>query len=468
MKIFGKRIGKFISAILEGKPKTFEFNSDDEAKDALNLMKKSNDGDLESQQKIKETLLIEKEKHVEKLVPEITEMKNSINISEKQIQSKQEIYESNQLIKNLKDHPAFEVIQKDMDIKYFLKGFSAELPMNIVQKFVELISKNQSIEHLILFWEMNLLNDNPEGRRGLYKYLTKQKLIITQEGYFVTFRRLQLVQSKNNIVSSNVPNNIIEEFCAKAKKWRRGKINFEIFYDQKDKQFLLKDSKYYQKHKNDSNLNHAGNLQDIYEHTKIEVEDSKQMYTDAHTRKMAIYLNEPVKMNRSKCNSDSKVECSYGLHVGTPTYVGKNSTLGTIIVACLVNPMHVISVPYSDAHKMRVCEYFPFKILSHQELNNFDNINISVYEQKYKAIEKTKLLEAMKVIDELKPKEKISFSVSQEIVSQEQLEKLIQELEDKKKTLSNKTSQKLSILEDDVNKALNINEVKEIIANRLK
>src|SRR5690606_37057377 len=137
---------------------------------------------------------------------------------------------------------------------------------------------------------------------------------------------------------------------------------------------------------------------------EISIKDEDRVFTDDRTRTMVIQLNQPVKMDRAKCNTNGNVECSFGLHVGSESFVSKGG-FGDTIIAVMVNPQHVISVPYIDAHKMRVCEYLPFMILTKEELKNFESIDFSKHVSTYRKIESYGLQKALDVIDNLDTKE---------------------------------------------------------------
>lgn len=63
-------------------------------------------------------------------------------------------------------------------------------------------------------------------------------------------------------------------------------------------------------------------------------------------------------MPRSQVTADSGIGCSAGLHVGTWDYAVTFLGHDTPVLAVLVSPRDVVSVPTDcDAQKMRVCRY---------------------------------------------------------------------------------------------------------------
>jgi hypothetical protein len=479
MNIWGKKILNFLTIVVNGKPTTITPETPEKLEEITEVLRKASKGDEEAIAELKTHI----SKTEEERLPEITGLKTIVDKIEKSenklIEGKIALKE-NQLISELENNPLFDIVKEGDDIKYFLKGFKAELPMVFVQKLAEMISKKEDIKDLVQFWQLNLLNDNADARRGLYKYLTKQKLMIFG-GYFITFRRVWEVKSKSVVKSTSVisedTSGIIQGFLDKVKRWKRGRRNFEVYQNKKTKELILTDIKKHEANTNDHDLSFLGTLHDVAENMKNVNETASQAtelkeanpvktYTDDRTKTMVIRINEPVRQDRSKCDPNPNVDCSYGLHVGTPAYVGKGG-LGDTIVACLVNPMHVISVPYSDAHKMRVCEYFPFKVITREEMDNFDPSTVSEYVKNYKKIEAEELKKALDVIDNLKPSEKKEFKVEKTVTSQEDIDKLIEELNKHKKDLKDAKASVSSMLNDDVSKALDVEEIRAIIKARL-
>src|SRR5690606_7209620 len=89
------------------------------------------------------------------------------------------------------------------------------------------------------------------------------------------------------------------------------------------------------------------------------------------------------------------------------------------------NPQHVVSVPYSDAHKIRVCEYYPFAVLTEQELLDFHKRDLSEFVTKYQRIEAAKLQEAYDVLDSLSDDELKEFSGDKyKVVSEKDIDQL--------------------------------------------
>lgn len=474
MKIFGKKIGnRFLSIFWNGKPKTIEPKDAAEMEEISENLKKSSQGDKEAIEKLESMLFKDENQRLknESQVSDIGDIKAAKqDLSDTELKLKAKTRYAETLKSDL-----FEVQTDDSGIEHvYLKGFKAEIPPILVDKFVEDITVGRDIQPLINFWKLNLTNENPEARRGLYKFIKNQRLLITKHGYFIAFRNIVSVSKKDsnnsgsyiNIDLPATPENldIVEGFVAKVKKQRKGLRSFYVFKNNGGLSIKNVNSKA-------GVGNNIGYLKDVYEYLKnfqdtqynaMSKDEDVEVFTDQYTRKMIIKIGEPVRIPRKDCNKDARVECSFGLHVGSQKFVSDGS-FGDTIVAVLVNPQHVISVPYSDAHKMRVCEYFPFKKLTRDELINFHTFNSDEYSSNYHRLEKKKMKKVLDVLDTLNKDELTEFKsqVMSSNVSEEELEK-------KKQFIKEKESLIESLLGDDISKSLDYDEIREIIKSRVE
>lgn len=81
---------------------------------------------------------------------------------------------------------------------------------------------------------------------------------------------------------------------------------------------------------------------------------------DIHTNSIDNNVGETVEMDRSKVDNDPNRTCSFGLHVGSLSYITDIYSAYTSIhiVKCIVSPENFVSIPadYNFA-KARVCKY---------------------------------------------------------------------------------------------------------------
>lgn len=77
-------------------------------------------------------------------------------------------------------------------------------------------------------------------------------------------------------------------------------------------------------------------------------------YMDCHTRTFNNSPGSSHEMPRRSVDDDARKDCSYGFHVGSLEYA---TGFGSRTVIVEVDPADVVSVPYSDANKLRTCKY---------------------------------------------------------------------------------------------------------------
>lgn len=267
---------------------------------------------------------------------------------------------------------------KNEEGEIYYKGFkNAEnviLPNELVEYILSVEESGESILPYVRFWELALANPDSNARDGLFKFVKKQKLIITENGYIVCYRRANIIDGEVEPKLEYILNEITRL------RRQKGNLNKYSFAVNKDGEFLTLD------HRTKRYIDFVGEKTTYYELSqKYENgNDTQIVLTDAHTGKMRFTLGSIVSIPREKCDSNPKNECSHGLHIGSRSYVGSGEMFGKAVLLCLVNPSKVVSVPYADAHKMRVCEY---KIISlhksFSEIENFEDSNIKIMEHDY-------------------------------------------------------------------------------------
>jgi hypothetical protein len=235
------------------------------------------------------------------------------------------------------------------------------MPPKLVEKLILCVANGVDLNPYINFWKLALLNPNPVARTKMFDYLSKHNLIVTPYGYIVTFRMVKKTDRKT--------------------------------------------------------------------------QDGRPIYTSAHTRKEDYIMGTAYSMLRSECDEDGQNDCSRGLHTGSPAFIGievgdgygvkiaeskvaspytygtgydnpKNDkfdqTFGNQAVITLVNPMHVVSIPFSDTRKMRSCELFFVKTTTAEEVKDLTEKDYLLFDHDYREYEVAqleKLLKETKLVD---------------------------------------------------------------------
>jgi len=326
----------------------------------------------------------------------------------------------------------------------YLEGFNTPLPQNIIDVIQEYYENDFPCESIINFWKLLMVNHDVRVRETLFGFLTKYNFVLTEHGYFVTYKAVKdLIEPKVKETPIEAPKKAIEDDLTRlvndkyfqVKKWKKAAKNFTVY--QKDDKYFVAETKTF---KGDAST--IGVLNELYDSLnpiakvivipstdivvgKPFVEVPTKTFTDKRTGKMRIKLGQPVKMERKKCNGDPAVECSYGLHVGTTIYVKKFANPSDTVLTCLVNPAHVIAVPKYDNTKMRVCEYFPLAIIesfSKKEVNSGQ----AFFENDYIAYEKAELEEMVNSIKQNQLPIEATINSKPETRSMEELLKIIE------------------------------------------
>ena len=108
----------------------------------------------------------------------------------------------------------------------------------------------------------------------------------------------------------------------------------------------------------------------------VDTTSEEGIYTDHHSHTFKIKIGEMVTMPREKCDCDSSISCSRGLHCSSVGWLKRNY-FGNIGLACLVDPSQVVAVPKVDDYgKLRTCAYLPIKVIKYNE--NDDVIPLDV------------------------------------------------------------------------------------------
>ena len=108
----------------------------------------------------------------------------------------------------------------------------------------------------------------------------------------------------------------------------------------------------------------------------VDTTGEEGVYTDHHSHTFRIKIGEMVTMPREKCDCDSSVSCSRGLHAISVGWL-KQNYYGNTGLACLINPADVVAVPHIDNYgKLRTCAYLPIEVINYDE--NEDVIPLDV------------------------------------------------------------------------------------------
>lgn len=303
--------------------------------------------------------------------PDLFENKKRVEEIDKTLETKSEDFEGKEIF--LK----YFQIDEFGRVSYKLYESTKEiyLPEDLVVAIKNCLEQKVDILPLVKFWELTVLNPNEDARQGLFKFLKKQNIIITNNGYFVAYRRADIVNSGDSSFSD-----FITKSCVKIRSQKTSLNRFNVVREDGELKLLNNTTKIFKEFKGEN----LGVLKELEEQLLNTDEFNKDVLTDNYTKKMRFSLGDVVKIDRRKCDSNPTVECSNGLHVGSFSFVQNGQGFGERVLLCLVNPINVVSVPYRDAHKMRVCEYKIIGVTDNMDdFKDIEESNINKYEHEY-------------------------------------------------------------------------------------
>lgn len=324
------------------------------------------------------------------------------------------------------------VLEKDSEDKYYLKGIDVPMPELLADTFVDYLENDFPITALSNFWKLLVTNPDIRVREDLFKFLQTYNFAITDNGYFIAYKAVEVASGAEVDIAAFVSNQYL-----KVKKWKKNPAHFEVVMltTETEEEIENPDYEYYgdsdddnddfgmmevdngepqyitetkrtvelklvdvnrglNKHLGDlakgidanTKFEIVGNLADLFKNID-QLVDNRTVYQSKHSGKngkIKQVLGEPVKQERSTTDADPKVECSSGLHVGSTRYVQTfGSSSNDKILLVLVNPAHVVAVPEYDNSKMRTCEYFPYAELERNPDGTFEVVDSSYFEDDY-------------------------------------------------------------------------------------
>ncbi len=266
----------------------------------------------------------------------------------------------------------------------FLAGFNTPIPNTLLEVIKEYHEKNYPLDAIINFWKLLMINPDTRVRESLFKFITTHDFVLTDKGYMVVYKAVYRKDEGevDNPETAKYIEFITNKYLFVKSKWRCSPNKYVVYKNLSDGSYDITKFEtaegWDEKEKGVEILGKLGDLFSVIVNAdNKETKEETPKYTDMHTQTMTIELGKPVRMKRKECDSDPARDCSYGLHVGATDYVNKFANSNSVILVCLVNPMHVVAVPNYEHSKMRVAEYFPYALAT------YTNGKIEIVEDAY-------------------------------------------------------------------------------------
>ena len=366
-----------------------------------------------------------------------------------------------------------------MDNTVYLRGIHRSLPQLLVEKFIEVINKqeyytgfgdlnkdlaeNDEYQSLKRFFMWCCLNPRVEVADKLYNFLEENSFRITKQGFFVALRNVVTLHGSNELVQfvSNAYNKV------KA-VWKKNPNDYTVFLQNGDYKLVNKDQLFKTveytstecpacegtglifdeddeecencngtgevaeyKYSVQEYVNHGekiGILTDLY----LDLPNrSENRFTDDWTKTFDIRIGKVVNMPKEECNWSTQDCAAAGLHFTSDQihYVG----CGDTSVLVLINPMKVVGI---GEHKGRCYEYLPIMTVPREEATSilhdgdFDTLQL---DEQYAISELENLSEKVKEGFEAETK-KYNFNIPS--ISSVEIENIVMSLDDMKNSIS--------------------------------
>ena len=404
------RVGNTVVCTINGKLYQKTFSTDTEILDVFEKAMNTDEYNLDEVQDLKMIFAPAATK-------EEIEIQTKIEDTKKQIEDQKELIDWLKKISEEGDEH-FEVD----GTKLYMKGIKITVPEFLAVEFINRRNNNEDYKALINFWRLLALNSDPRCRENLFTFLSKHDIAVTQSGYFVAYRNVNVKEAGNKELNDYVVN-----MWLKIKNWKKAPRNYVVVKkDLFDYETLLEHQA--------GGLEVVGNLEDLYSNPI----GDETIYTDAYSGEFNIKIGELVSMPKEECDASQDQTCSSGLHLASSTWLSKNY-FGSQGIVCLVSPKDVVSVPYSDAGKLRCWKYLPIGLAEYDENNRIIPIETNTFEHEFCEHTETELSDMLQScnLEELKEHEIIPKELDLQSLINIRTEIKVT-LEDMNKIISNK------------------------------
>lgn len=281
----------------------------------------------------------------------------------------------------------------------FLGGFNTPVPDDLFEVIKEYYENDYPLDAIVNFWKLLMINPDTRVRTDLFKFIKAHDFVLTDSGYMLVYKAVAYKERQDNDLAEFVTN----QYLHVKQDWKCSPNKYMVFRNDDGSFGITKVETAENWDEDDKNVEFIGKLGDLNANLDVLSAESETAYTDKHTHSMFIKLGVPVIMDRTSSDSDPKIDCSYGLHVGATSYVERFGGSGDAVLVCLVNPANVVAVPEYDHSKMRVSEYFPIAVATYED-GKIDIVEQSYFESDYQSHEEFALEEMIaKVLNEEVP-----------------------------------------------------------------
>lgn len=214
-----------------------------------------------------------------------------------------------------------------------------------------------------------LNNPNERVRINILEFMINHKFELEENGLIIAYRNcvpvgMKASGDKNKEVKKSKDSekekliSFLNNEYLNIKKKKKGLSKFNVFLSSTGYASYAID-----KNQTESMGTLIGNFHDLYEEHIVNSDDKEtevpvETFTDDHSKTTTIQFGKPVELDIKDCDTDPNQDCSRGLHFGNINFM-KTTGFGSQSIMILVNPAHIVAVPYADRGKARCSKYLP-------------------------------------------------------------------------------------------------------------
>jgi len=350
-----------------------------------------------------------------------------------------------------------DLLEKNKNGDYFIKGVNYPLPTALMIRIKDQLEEGLPVHNLVNFFKWLCLNPDEHVRESLFRFMETFNMPITDMGYFIGYKSVVWAGQKEKVFAETIchayiskkannedPKDVLiyqnitiledgsidpvvdsyftldsstvddvsehlKELYVTTNRVEVSPYEYALLSEEDRDNLIEEDGCYYKEEEVDLAPNYLGNAEELFPKVNELFNKDENDFTDWHTRKSSIKLGTPSQLDRDKCDNDETVSCSSGLHVGAPGYVSKFGGSQSVILACLVNPMNVVAVPFDyEWQKLRCCEYLPYAICEFKE-GKISEIETKYFEDDYSEIQLEELNSKLKDLPAEEDQDQVSI-----------------------------------------------------------
>lgn len=294
-------------------------------------------------------------------------------------------------------NPRLRMARKlNLDVKdghLYLRGDGCPVPEDILPTLEEYVENGWNNTPIINFIKRLALNPSDHVRAHLFTFARKHGIQLNQDGFLILYKAVAM----KDLSEHDYTGRVTQEYL-RLRKLNLNPNDTLVVKKNDDVVFMHPGTWEPEDAKGEDAL---GTVLGIFQNIDAHIPKKRTIYTDKHTKTMEIGLRQLVRMPREKVDPNTNNSCSYGLHVGTHSYVKKFGAAHDPVFACLVCPSWIVAFPNDDDSKMRTEAYYTYALMDRSDDAAWTEIEGSYFETDLRGIEAEDMAIKQKQLDEI-------------------------------------------------------------------